>query len=303
VGGPPQFVSGPTNGYIRAGSNAVLSVLVMGADPMAYAWRFNGALLAGETNATLLRTNFQAVDEGLYQVTASNPFGQASASASLVIAIPLAVLQSPLSQTLAPGQLFTLSASITGAPPPFSYEWRISTTPFTTNVSSRAQDFITLLAPAMPTQLLYRVVVRNAAFPVGAASSLAVITVAADTDGDGLPDFWEAANGFPTNNPASRLLDSDGDGLTDYQEYLAGTEPTNAASNLKVTTAPVAGGTALDFAAVSNRTYTLQAAPTLAGAWTAQSNFVARSSNSTQRVVLPSAGARSFFRLVTPAQP
>jgi hypothetical protein len=303
VGGPPQFVSGPTNGYIRAGSNAVLSVIVMGADPMSYQWRFNGVLLAGETNATLLRTNFQAADEGLYQVTASNPFGQASASATLVIAIPLAVLQSPVSQTLAPGQPFTLSASITGAPPPFSYEWRISTTPFTTNVSSRAQDFLTLIAPAIPTQQLYRVVVRNAASPGGTASSLAVITVVADSDGDGLPDAWEAANGFPTNNAANRLLDSDGDGLNDYEEYLAGTDPTNAASTLKVTAGVVAGGTGLDFAAVSNRTYTLQAAPTPTGAWTAQSNFVARASNSTQRVVLPSAGARSFFRLVTPAQP
>ncbi|MFM1767593.1 MAG: hypothetical protein RJA22_122 [Verrucomicrobiota bacterium] len=304
VGGPPQFILVPPNDvFVRTGSNAALSVVVMGADPMSYQWRFNGALLAGETNASLLRTNFQPADEGFYQVTVSNPLGQISTGTTLRLAVPLAVLQSPLSQTLAPGQPFTLSATITGQPPPFSYEWRISTTAFTTNVSGNAQDFITLIAPAVPTQQLYRVVVRNAAFPVGTASSLAVITVVADSDGDGLPDAWEAANGFPTNNPANGLLDTDGDGLTDYEEYVAGTQPTNAASTLQVVAAPVAGGTGLDFAAVSNRTYTLQSAPSPTGAWTAQSNFVARSSNSTQRIVLPPAGARSFFRVVTPAQP
>ncbi|MCK5561623.1 MAG: hypothetical protein KAJ51_13555, partial [Thermoplasmata archaeon] len=48
-----------------------------------------------------------------------------------------------------------------------------------------------------------------------------------DTDGDGMSDGWEVANGFDPNVP-DNYLDSDGDGITDVQELLWGTNPNNA---------------------------------------------------------------------------
>ena len=48
-----------------------------------------------------------------------------------------------------------------------------------------------------------------------------------DTDGDGLPDQWEANNGFDHNDPADAARDSDGDGLTNLQEYHSNTDPRN----------------------------------------------------------------------------
>src|SRR5262249_39675766 len=45
-----------------------------------------------------------------------------------------------------------------------------------------------------------------------------------DTDGDGMPDSFEIANGLnPQLNDAS--LDPDGDGLTNLQEFQRGTKP------------------------------------------------------------------------------
>ncbi|MCF7816606.1 MAG: hypothetical protein K9M54_01890 [Kiritimatiellales bacterium] len=47
-----------------------------------------------------------------------------------------------------------------------------------------------------------------------------------DSDGDGVPDYVELANGL---DPVASGLDSDGDGYSDLEELLAGTDPTNAA--------------------------------------------------------------------------
>ncbi len=60
----------------------------------------------------------------------------------------------------------------------------------------------------------------------------------ADSDGDGVPDWWtQKYFGHPTGQAMDHSQatdDADGDGMSNLQEYLAGTDPTNTASALRI---------------------------------------------------------------------
>jgi pectate lyase len=47
-----------------------------------------------------------------------------------------------------------------------------------------------------------------------------------DSDGDGMPDWWEKKYGLNPNDPSDAAQDRDGDGYTNLEEYLNGTDPT-----------------------------------------------------------------------------
>ena len=94
-----------------------------------------------------------------------------------------------------------------------------------------------------------------------------------DSDGDGLPDWFETKYGLNPNDPNGANGpngDADGDGKTNLQEYILGLNPNvpdSASAGLKITrTSPAA--TSLKFGTIRDRLYRIYYASTPGGAWT-----------------------------------
>lgn len=125
-----------------------------------------------------------------------------------------------------------------------------------------------------------------------------------DSDGDGMPDEWEIANGM-TVGADDAALDSDGDGLSNLQEYLAGTSPTNQASALRIEAFDPAdpdGGFVLRFLAVSNRSYEIQWRDVPdSGSWSPFTNVLPEDADRWINITnAPGADPSRFLRVVIP---
>lgn len=95
-----------------------------------------------------------------------------------------------------------------------------------------------------------------------------------DSDGDGMPNWWEVVFARDRTNAADAHVDADGDGMTTYQEYVANTDPTNGASVLRVTDLVVSptGSVHIAWNGAQDgfdtpRSYAIYRAPSQAGAW------------------------------------
>lgn len=60
-----------------------------------------------------------------------------------------------------------------------------------------------------------------------------------DTDGDGLPDWWETRNGLDPNNPADATSDLDADGWSNLSEFRRGSDPNQSNTQPQLATAEI----------------------------------------------------------------
>jgi hypothetical protein len=125
-----------------------------------------------------------------------------------------------------------------------------------------------------------------------------------DTDGDGLPDWWEIAHGTNWKVPDADA-DPDHDGMSNWQEFLAGTDPQDPQSRLVLDASFESPSSVnLQFVAISNHTYSVLYKNSLEDlSWSKFVDVPARETNWISEVVDAATGTNRFYRLVTPMLP
>ncbi|HMJ90068.1 MAG TPA: hypothetical protein VK530_09640, partial [Candidatus Acidoferrum sp.] len=288
-----------------ATTNATFTVAAYSIGTIEYQWRRDGVDIPGANGTTYTVVDVTTNDLATFSVLVTDEVSSVlSSNVWLYPWVSPTFTISPISQTVPVGSQVTLSASVFGWPPPFTFEWRLGNTPVFVTIGEDMTSFFTFTASSTLTpSLSYRPVIKNRARPAGVAATAAVITTLADNDADGIPDNWETVYGFNTNNVSDRLLDSDSDGMLNWQEYVAGTDPTNPLSNLKLASTMSSNGVAMEFQAMSNKTYSVQYNGTIAGTnWHYVRKVLAARSNYMEAASDPLTPSNRFYRVVTPAQ-
>ena len=122
---PPVITQSPGNTNVLLNGTMLLQAAATGNGPIAWQWRFNGASLPGETNASLYIDYVRTEDAGTYDVYALNSGGSAFSAAALV-----SIAEAPYIISAPPGLYgtnggsnvtFTVNA---GGSAPLFYQWK-----------------------------------------------------------------------------------------------------------------------------------------------------------------------------------
>jgi hypothetical protein len=136
-----------------------------------------------------------------------------------------------------------------------------------------------------------------------AISNAATLTVSfTDTDGDGMQNSWETANGFNISNAGDANLDRDGDGLTNLQEFQSGTDPRNSTDYLRSSITKTATGWKITFTAQNRKSYAIQYKPTLiGGTWVTLQSYPEQPGVRQIEYTDTSTNGTRFYRVATPS--
>lgn len=80
----PTILQQPFDRHVPAGTDTGISVTASGSFPLRCQWYFDGALIAGKTNAWLAFTNTQPSQAGNYYVVVTNSFGSVTSTVATI---------------------------------------------------------------------------------------------------------------------------------------------------------------------------------------------------------------------------
>lgn len=165
---PPTIVDQPQAQQVPVGGTFSVTVRASGSAPLSYQWKHGGALLSGETNASLTITNVQAGHTGGYTVTVTNAAGSAlSETVVLTVLLPPSISIQPRSQAVFTGSPFVLVVVASGDGP-ISYQWWFNDT----ELRDATNATLDATAPMTTGTNSYRVVVGNPYGTVISATAL-----------------------------------------------------------------------------------------------------------------------------------
>ena len=123
-GDEPTIIAHPQSQGVLLGGTATFSVVVTGTPPFQFVWRLNGTNLPGATAATLVLTNTQSHQAGVYSVNVLNSAGfTVSSNATLSFVTPVTITAQPANQSVLPGTNVTLSVGAISSGT-IRYQWR-----------------------------------------------------------------------------------------------------------------------------------------------------------------------------------
>ena len=295
----------PQSQSITANGDALFGVAAAGTGVLRFQWRFEGIAIDGATQAIFSLDNVQAANEGQYTAVITDDVGTIeSEPARLTVLMPPTFVQGLLNQRVPPGGTAVFSITTTGTLP-ISYRWRRGAFIVTNLTLNAHSSFLTLTDVQAIDVAGYTVEASNVALvSPGILSASGDLTLAADTDEDGVPDDWEIAAGLNPNDPVDAATDKDGDGMSNWEEYTAGTDPDDPNRYLKVDQISPEIPVSIVFTAAPNTTYTIEYTPTFnGGSWTRLSDVAAQPLSHTETVLDPDPELGRYYRLATPRLP
>jgi sugar lactone lactonase YvrE len=85
---PPMIEQQPTNQTVAVGSSASFTVTASGVPPVGYQWNFDGTNITGATNTSLVLSNVQPSQQGVYTVLVTNSLGSVLSSNAVLTVTP-----------------------------------------------------------------------------------------------------------------------------------------------------------------------------------------------------------------------